>query len=70
MTKAVKAAVGNKRVAPPEDKLYTPAHDLLVDKVFERKKKGKRQEQGQLGKASRGQRQRHLRDTIIHHRNS
>ena len=39
LTHAMRRALGAERVAPPEDKLYTDAHDLLVDKVYERKKK-------------------------------
>ena len=40
LTEAVKAAVGSKRVAAPEDNIYSASHGLLDDKVYERKKKG------------------------------
>jgi hypothetical protein len=36
---AMKAVLGAKRVAPPEDLSYSPAHDILDDKVYERKMK-------------------------------
>ena len=39
LTAAMKAALGARRVAPPEDLLYSPTHDILNDKVYERKKK-------------------------------
>ena len=39
LTVAMKEALGAKRVAPPEDLPYSPARDILNDKVYERKKK-------------------------------
>ena len=39
LTIAMRKALGDDLVAPPEDILYSPTHDLLKDKVYERKKK-------------------------------
>ena len=35
----MRTMLGAKRVALPEDLTYSPSHDILNDKVYERKKK-------------------------------
>ena len=39
LTTSVQRALGNKRVAPPEDILYGKEYDILNDAVYARKKK-------------------------------
>ena len=39
MTTMVAKALGANRVAPPEDILYSKEHDILQNKVYDRKKK-------------------------------
>ena len=43
LTKAVRRALGPKRVAPPEDVAFGACFDLLQDKVYDRKKKEAKQ---------------------------
>ena len=39
LTEAMRRALGERRVAPPEDIKISKLHDMLNDKVYERKKK-------------------------------
>ena len=34
LTEAMRKALGDKRVAPPEDLLYSKLHDILNDRVY------------------------------------